>query len=150
MESGWKILFYCGDDICVFLFGINPRAVRGEKGLLGAVDYILVLLSLFSNRSHLQETKWEAHWYLPVIWKKKKRMSLFLRAHAHRGDQVKSPLSLRTHSLLQYGSPWALLYWPYLGTWMELEDNCSIHLIVDCLALLSVIWDWHCNKCVRS
>jgi hypothetical protein len=39
---------------------------------------------------------------------------------------------------------------PYLGLWMKLEDNCSIHLIVDRLALLSVIWDWRCDEHVRS
>jgi hypothetical protein len=33
------------------------------------------MLSVFSARSHLQETKWEARWYLPVIWKKKKNVS---------------------------------------------------------------------------
>ncbi len=86
----------------------------------------------------------------PGHLEKEKKSSFFLRAQALCGDQVKSPLSLRTHSLLQYGSPGAPLYWPYLGPRMESEDNCSIHLIVDRLALLLFIWDWRCNEHVRS
>jgi hypothetical protein len=72
----------------------------------------------------------------------------FVLIHLSRQIELDEPreVMLRTHSLLQSGSPWAPLYWPYLGPWMELEDDCSIHLIVGCLALLLVIRVWRCDE----
>ncbi len=69
-----------------------------------ASEYIYMLLSIFSNQSHLWKTKWEARWYLPVIWKNKNKSSLFLRAHAHWGDQVNPP-TLSVHTLYHNTAP---------------------------------------------
>ncbi len=85
--------------------------------------------------------------HLPVIWKKENKR-LFFCAHMHtvRPSSKIPPLSPHTLSITIR----APLYWPYLRPWMESEDDCSIHLIVDCLALLLVIRDWHCDERLRS
>ncbi len=75
---------------------------------------------------------------------KRKKLSLFLRAHAHCGDQVKSPLSLRTLSItirLPVSSTLLAISWAVDGVRGQLFNPSHRR----CLALLLVIWVRCCD-----